>query len=263
MPLPPECWAELDAEFERIRNSDPNTAFDPTKFTEPRPAPTVNRYAAMAADPARQAEYEYFCELADEREAAEQRDRERAGESETSPLAEPKKEQRSLASYAGYATAAAILIAVGIYAFTRGDRANTEVAQGRVDATKFMGGGGPDSQSLTVTSPMSGFLTVIELAADRKQRIDDKLASPDTPVAAGQSVTWAKSLDADTTRVVFVVTETPADSAVVRGFGLPNSKRYVTTDAEALKRDLEKYLREKGYRRLAIGVVDVTVPPRP
>jgi hypothetical protein len=66
---------------------------------------------------------------------------------------------------------------------------------------------------------------------------------------------------ADTTRALFVVTETPAGEPIRRAFEGKNARRYSPDQEAELRRELESLLKSKGYRRIAVGSASIERQP--
>jgi hypothetical protein len=111
-----------------------------------------------------------------------------------------------------------------------------------------------------VKGPFDGFVTVLALAPDRKQRVFPEFGADDKPVASGADADGIP-VPEDTTRVLIVVTETPAGEPIRRAFEGKNARRFSPDQEGELRREVEELLRKKGYRRVAIG--DATVTPVP
>lgn len=122
----------------------------------------------------------------------------------------------------------------------------------RVDAR------GKNEIQLTVRSPFAGHVTAIALAVQRKPLVRPVLGGEDI-LAPENTPSEPLTLPDTTTKVVFVATPTPAADSVRRFIDDASTRRYAPEDHTDLRKDLERYLASKGFRKMAFGAADV--PP--
>lgn len=161
------------------------------------------------------------------------------------------------------ALAACLLIGIAIGWFIRGgrhDRYEILVANAKVEPSLIRGPNDEKLQQVRIKGPFDGFVVVIALAPDRKQRVFPEFGADDKPVATGAESDGIP-VPADTTRAIYIVTETPAGEPIRRAFEGKNARRFSPDQEAELRRELEDLLTKKGYRRAAIG--STTVVPVP
>ena len=174
----------------------------------------------------------------------------------TSPVSSGAKQKRTLRYAAAlFALAASVLVGVAIGWYVRGNGQSTHqvlVASAVIEPAKIRGPKGEELKQVRITGPFDGFVTVIALAPDRKQRVFPEFGSDDQLVTKGAQ-SEGIPLPLDTTHVLFVVTETPAGESIRRAFEGKNARRYSPDKEDDLRRDLQEILTKKGYRRIAFG----------
>lgn len=185
--------------------------------------------------------------------------------SSTTPAAPAAPKPRGWRAVAGPigALAACLLVGVFIGWYIHGngqDRREVLVASAKVEPSLIRGPNDEKLQQLRVAGPFEGFVVVLALAPDRKQRVIPEFGADDKPVAAGAD-SEGIPVPADTTRAIFVVTETPAGEPIRRAFEGKTARRFSPDQEAELRRELEDFLKKKGYRRIAIG--SATVVPNP
>ncbi len=102
---------------------------------------------------------------------------------------------------------------------------------------------------IEMRSSLAGHVTVIALAPDRQPEVYPGLGAEDIGIMADVPREYGP-LPPATTRVLFVVTETPADETVRKAL---RGRKYGPEDLDRLKADLTSSLRDKGFRRMALG----------
>lgn len=110
-----------------------------------------------------------------------------------------------------------------------------------------------------VSSSADGFVVVIELSADLNQFFKPP-PGKEIPVGQGGQ-SEGIPLRASTSRIVYVVTETPAGETVRVAFDPKQTRVYRADHHADLKRDLEDALTKKGYRRFTVGTEAIPTAP--
>ena len=154
--------------------------------------------------------------------------------------------------------AASLLLNVFLARTYIGDQEGVKVfaATAEVEPGEFRGAGVVKLPEVRVNAPFKGFVVVIALAPDRKQQVVPGLGADDIPVAAGEQ-SKGVIVPADSTRVLYVVTETSAGETIRRFLG-DNNRRIMADQEPELRRELEELLKKKNYRWIAFGTSDVT-----
>ena len=112
--------------------------------------------------------------------------------------------------------------------------------------------GDEEELELQVTSAFHGYVASVALAPNRRPLVQPVLGGEDIEAEQnGPSIPII--LPAGTTRVVFVVTETPAGESVRQMIDDANAIRYQPLQYERLREDLVAYLQLKGHKRIAVG----------
>jgi hypothetical protein len=109
---------------------------------------------------------------------------------------------------------------------------------------------------LRVNSPLDGFLVAVALAPNTTPKVRPGLGIGDFEALKGKPSEHAV-LPANTTRVVFVVTTTPAGESIRQLIDDSPPQRYQPEDHAALRNDLQRYLEDKGHRKMAFGDLDI------
>jgi hypothetical protein len=192
-------------------------------------------------------------------EASRRLDAELAQEKATVPAT---LQARSWAAFAmPLAMAACLLLGAFIGWWSRGGRAPDELvaASAVVEPAKFRGAPNEKPPEVRVTAPFDGFIVVIALAPDRKHQVVPGLGDDDISAVGGRP-SEGVVIPADSTRVLYAVTETPAAEPIRRFLGR-NARSFTADDEPDLRRALLDLLKQKGYRRVALGSSPVPVPP--
>jgi hypothetical protein len=117
-------------------------------------------------------------------------------------------------------------------------------------------GAEPPQPEVRVEGALEGYVTLIALGPDRRQVIIPPLGGDYVRVKLnGRSEPIG--VPEDTTRVVYVVTETPASDPIEREFASREARRYAPDEAGELRTSLERFLIRTGYRRFAVGTSEV------
>jgi hypothetical protein len=149
------------------------------------------------------------------------------------------------------AVAAALFLGIALGMMIGGGRrgGGTEILVASAMPLYEVGRGNEQALHVEMRSGMAGYATVVALRPERVPMVspgpggDDIQINADTPREFGPLPGW-------TTRVVFVVTETPAAETVRRVLG---NKTYTPDQPEELQTLLRSALEGRGYRRMAFG----------
>ncbi len=155
------------------------------------------------------------------------------------------------ARFAALAASLLVGIVLGSQGFQGGrDGAEILVAEASPVYGDMRGSGGSGRPSrIEMRSSLGGYATVIALSPGRTAEIYPKPGAEDIAVSASVPRPYGP-LAPGTTRVLFVVTETPAAETIHKA--LPR-KTYGPEDLDRLRADLTTTLRAKGFRRMALG----------
>jgi len=161
----------------------------------------------------------------------------------------------------GYAALAASLLGFGVLIglWSGGGPRHNEILAAQASIEPLTARGNPadrDLRQLRVTAPFDGFLTAVALFPDRKQHVLPEEVQDEVRVRADVPSTPIE-LPQGATRVVFVVSETRAREAIRKQFEDRRSPTYLDRQEADLRRSLGEFLLGEGYRRLAVGSVEV------
>ena len=153
--------------------------------------------------------------------------------------------------------AASLLVGVFLGSLVfRGGSAGPEILVAQASIGYETPRGGSPQPTVRVQPPIDGFVTLITLAPDRRPLVIPPLGGDYIRVSRNNRSDGI-SVPEDTTTVLSVVTPTPSADPIEREFSGRNAKRYAPEDASELRSDLETFLLDFGYRRIAIGVSEV------
>jgi hypothetical protein len=187
------------------------------------------------------------------------------GRASATVLGEPPRTLRLLAHWwrspqmviAG-ALAASILFALGAIVGSLAFRERTGVLVASAMPSYHDVRGNERELRIEIKSELSGFATIVALAPGPRPEVFPGPGGDDIPVKAATSVE-SGPLPLATTRVVLVVTETPAAEPIRKALA---KKTFTPDQMEELRQFLQSTLEAKGYRRMAFGVARPTPPTR-
>ena len=136
--------------------------------------------------------------------------------------------------------------------------AGFQVAKADAD-TNFVTQRGVESLEIRVGAPFQGFATVISLTPEGDAEVFPGWGDAALSVPEG-SLSEAVAIAEETTRIVFVVTETPAAEPIRLWLEHDDTKAFGPNDYKQLLVELEEVLQANGYRRIAVGSI---LAPKP
>jgi hypothetical protein len=168
--------------------------------------------------------------------------------------------QRKRLVWFGGAIAASLLIGFvlrGAFPDTTESGMQVLAATGTVDYVAARGSS-DRTPRINFESPFDGFGLVISLAKDRRPFVYPQLGQEDIEIKDGAS---SYLLPADTSEAVFVVTQTPAGESI-RAIENTELRELATANTASIRNTLERHLRSKGHKKIAIGEVEIDQSPR-
>lgn len=119
---------------------------------------------------------------------------------------------------------------------------------------------GPEAKDIRVQAPFKGFATVLALSPQQNAEVAPSWGDPDIEVPVN-GLSTAVALPDGATRVLFVVTETPAGEPIRLWIEDDNIGPFYADELEALQDEVTKLLERKGYRRIAVGTSELNSTP--
>ena len=153
--------------------------------------------------------------------------------------------------------AASVLIGlfVGWALFRAGDPQQLQILAAGGTAGFVTARGGEELQ-VQVDSPLAGFATLIALAPNRKPQVYPPFGADDIPVPAGASSEPVTVRDG-TTRVLAVVTQTPAGESIRRLIDDDPNADFEPQDVDDLQEQVQELLESKGHLRIAFAQIPI------
>jgi hypothetical protein len=175
----------------------------------------------------------------------------------------PRLERRSRFRWVGYgagaAIAASLLIGLGILIASKLPRGGgTEVLVANASPVYGPGRGAERELRVEMRCDLAGFAAVLALAPTRWPEIFPGPGGEDIPITSGVPKEFGP-LTPGTTRVLFVVTETPAAEPIRKAL---RGKTFTPDQVDELQAFLRSALEAKGYRRMGFGTATYEPPSK-